>query len=235
MNSNSKSKKKTIFTPQFIITTFIAIFAIIIPSLIQIMSIEKETPNLIFTSYKNNYQVIKHNNIYYNNHLKQNSRNFKIVNIGNSPAKSISFVWDENNINKFLNLINKIDKEKIVTITATDNTLSYRLNNNTGLYSYFPKKHSYEIDYLLSEGNEQNEINLSFPNQYAIYIDLLCYLSSYYKNYHFLENLTLNGTLTYEDKIGKKYRQTIEFTPSINLNNKDNYSTYYYKISSQTL
>ena len=71
MNSNSKSKKKTIFTPQFIITTFIAIFAIIIPSLIQIMSIEKETPNLIFTSYKNNYQVIKHNNIYYNNHLKQ--------------------------------------------------------------------------------------------------------------------------------------------------------------------
>ena len=51
MNSNLKNKKKgTHFTPQFIITTIIAILAII-PSFIQIMSIEKKAPNLIVTSY----------------------------------------------------------------------------------------------------------------------------------------------------------------------------------------
>lgn len=235
MNSNLKNKKKgTHFTPQFIITTIIAILAII-PSLIQIMSIEKKAPNLIVTSYKNNYQVIKHNNIYYNNYLKKEPNNLKIVNIGNSPAKNISFIWDENNIQNLLTLINKIDKDKVALISATDNTVSYRLNNGTGLYSYSPKNLSYEIDYLLSEGNESNEITILFPYEYTSYIDLLCYLSSYYKDYNFLENLTLTGTLTYEDKAGKKYNQIIKFKPLINLNNKDNYSTYHYRISPQTL
>ena len=72
------------------------------------MSIEKEAPNLLVTSYKNNYQVIKHNNIYYNNYLKKEPNNLKIVNIGNSPAKNISFIWDENNNMNRYNLNNKI-------------------------------------------------------------------------------------------------------------------------------
>ena len=235
MNSNLKNNLKYLFT------TLISIVGVIISATALNISNNQNLystfPNLILSSIQNSRRFQLHDAKLYYQIPKNNDIKIKLINIGDGPAKNISYTWDKNNTNALIDIINKIDTDGVTQMRYNNSEMLYEFASTFGSLSITNYHYLYHFDYIMSEKNSSSKSVILFPIEYEIYLEIIFYLSSYY-NYDLekdFRNINFKGTLQYNDVKGKTYKKNIKFIPKIEVKKNDIYHTYNYKIEAQNI